>query len=170
MEIPALWQTVGQVVIGLGALAAAVGVLAKSPYFGRPMRWIGRTLIVHPLNRWFMGLMHAANQPLEEKVDKIDKELHPNGGSSFRDEIRASRDEVRRVATEFQEFAKDSHADRVGIRKRLEASDKMSARELQEIRDRIEELKRDPYDSLNDIAGRIGRIQNGLPETKETES
>jgi hypothetical protein len=81
---------VASTIVGLAAVATALGLLARL----RPVRWVGRTLIGQPVIRAFRREVGEVVAPIEakvdaltHKVDAIDAELHPNHGSSLRDAV-----------------------------------------------------------------------------------
>jgi hypothetical protein len=70
----------GGFVIALGMVAGAVGVIAKSQYLGRPVRWLWRTNVARPFDGW---VRHTVGEVVDQRIDYL---MHNrNGGSSLLD-------------------------------------------------------------------------------------
>jgi len=72
--------SVGAVLAGVAAAVVAVGVLARSPLVGKPLRWLWRTNVAGPVGEW-------GGQIVSDVVDTRIEHLmsHRNGGSSLLD-------------------------------------------------------------------------------------
>lgn len=83
-------------VIGAGVIAAAITaviVLARTVLGSRPMRYVGRALIVapllHALNEWA-----ASPGGIYDRLGALEAQHHRNGGSTTRDRVEAIADAV----------------------------------------------------------------------------
>ena len=64
----------------LAALSAAVGVIAKTPLIGRPLRWLWTTNVSHPISAWHRNI---TGEVVDERIEHLMH--HRNGGSSLLD-------------------------------------------------------------------------------------
>ena len=67
-------------IVGLGAVSAAAAIIVKSPFLGRPLRWLWRTNIAHPVGEWNR---HIVGDVVDNRVEWLMH--HRNGGSSLLD-------------------------------------------------------------------------------------
>ena len=74
-----LTAVVGSVVT-LAALSAAVGVIAKAPFIGRPLRWLWTTNVSHPVGAWHREITESV---IDDRIEHLMH--HRNGGSSLLD-------------------------------------------------------------------------------------
>lgn len=83
--MPELLTQAAGTVVALAATATALGALSRL----RPVRWLWHQLVACPLSRWFRGevneVIDLRLRPVNERLDRIDEQLHPNQGSSLRD-------------------------------------------------------------------------------------
>jgi hypothetical protein len=76
-------------IVALGMLATAIGVIAKSQYLGRPLRWLWATNVSGPIGRWFEARVEGVvGQHVEYLMH------HRNNGSSLLD-LKESLQEAR---------------------------------------------------------------------------
>lgn len=75
-----VFTTVAGLVVTLGAASAAVGLLAKSPFLGRPLRWLWRRNVSEPVGNWHHGITGGV---VDERIEHL--MTHRNGGSSLKD-------------------------------------------------------------------------------------
>jgi hypothetical protein len=88
-------EVVGSIVgtiVGLAAIVGAIGILARSEYAGRPVRWLWRRNVSEPIGEWnrrivreivddrVEHLMHHRNNgssllDLSEKLDRVDRQV-----------------------------------------------------------------------------------------------
>lgn len=109
-------------VIGLAAVAAAVGVLARSPVFGRPIKWLWRRNVSVPLADWNRQIIRGV---VDERIEYL---MHNNNdGSSLLDlsekldtveqRSRSNSEAIRRVDTKVSRLlAHDAQRDTPGKR------------------------------------------------------
>lgn len=99
--------------VSFGGLAAAIGIMVKSPYVGRPLRWLWRTNVAHPVGEWNRGIVREV---VDDRIDHLMH--HRNGGSSLLDladsvkVVKRRLDRIERhqneVAAELQVFRRHS--------------------------------------------------------------
>lgn len=66
--------------VGSAAVITAVGLIAKSQYIGRPIRWLWRRNVAEPFGGW---VRHTVGDVVDERIDYL---MHNrNGGSSLLD-------------------------------------------------------------------------------------
>jgi len=100
----AWWHTHGETVIWVAAVAAAIGIILKTPIGNAILRvigWVWRRLVSEPLTSWSSRVV---GDVVEAKV------VGPNGGSSLRDHIDMLRD-GQETLTEWTSEAQARQAD-----------------------------------------------------------
>jgi hypothetical protein len=81
----------GTVAAAIVAILGAIALISKLP----PIRWVWRNLVSDPLSEWFRA---AVRDEVAEATADIRAQLHPNGGSSLKDQV--SRIEARLTTEE----------------------------------------------------------------------
>ena len=66
--------------VAFGAVSAAITIIVKAPFFGRPLRWLWRTNVSHPIGEWNRGIVAGV---VDGRVEYL--MTHRNGGSSLLD-------------------------------------------------------------------------------------
>lgn len=100
-------ELTGKWVLLLAAVAGAVGVLCRMLW--KALRWLWR--FVQLSIRAFEDIVGTPEQPslrqamqeVREIAERSEKELHPNGGSSLRDDVRQSSEVASRAAERAEE-------------------------------------------------------------------
>lgn len=95
-------------VIALGAVSAALGVLARSSIFGKPLRWLWRTNVSHPISAWHRNI---TGEVVDQRIEHLMH--HRNGGSSLLD-LAESVDAVKSTVSQLLEH--DAERDTAGKR------------------------------------------------------
>lgn len=72
--------SVGGFIVALGAISAALAVVVKSPFFGRPLRWLWSVNVAHPVGDWNAKIV---GKVVDDRVEHL--MTHNNGGSSLKD-------------------------------------------------------------------------------------
>jgi hypothetical protein len=98
----------GGFLVALGAVSAAVGLLAKSAFLGRPLRWLWRTNVSTPIGEWHRT---GVRDVVDERIEHL---MHNrNGGSSLLDLAEA----VEAVKAQVNQVLKhDAERDKPGLR------------------------------------------------------
>lgn len=95
-------------IVALGAVSAALGIIAKSAILGKPLRWLWRTNVSHPISAWHRSI---TGEVVDERIEHLMH--HRNGGSSLLD-LAESVDAVK--GTVSQLLAHDAERDMAGKR------------------------------------------------------
>jgi hypothetical protein len=66
--------------VATAAVVTAVGIIAKSEYLGRPIRWLWRRNVSDPAGGWFR---HLVAEVVDDRIDHLMH--HNNSGSSLLD-------------------------------------------------------------------------------------
>lgn len=61
------WQQVGKNVLWLAAIITAVGVIAKTPYVNRPVKWLWKALLSDPVGKW---VNKTVDQSVSPKIEE----------------------------------------------------------------------------------------------------
>jgi hypothetical protein len=98
----------GGFLVALGAVSAAVAIIAKSTFLGRPLRWLWGTNVSAPVGHWFRT---NVGEVVDERIEHL---MHNrNGGSSLLD-LAESVDAVKEHVTLL--LAHDAERDTAGRR------------------------------------------------------
>lgn len=79
-----------------GALTA-VATFLRLPTVSKPLRWLGRTLFGDPLSEAFHDALNKWSEQkggVCDRLDAIEYQLRPNGGSSLRDRVDSVEETV----------------------------------------------------------------------------
>jgi hypothetical protein len=72
--------SVATATLAAAGIAGAIAVLAKSKYFGKPIKWLWRTNVSGPIGKWHGSIVgHVVDERIEHLMH------HRNGGSSLLD-------------------------------------------------------------------------------------
>lgn len=113
------------VIVALAGAVVAVSAAAKAPLISRPVHYIGRTFFAKPIERWLTRFLNEHQGPIHDtinataakvdetaaKVDDLDgrlqaieHEVTPNGGSSLRDAVVRNESHVQTIETELRQL------------------------------------------------------------------
>lgn len=95
-------------IVALGGVLTAIGLLAKSPYLGRPLRWLWHQNVSEPVGEWHEKIVTGV---IDSRVEYLMH--HRNDGSSLLDLAEA----VEGVKAHVDLLvAHDAERDRAGMR------------------------------------------------------
>lgn len=95
-------------IVALGAVSAAIGIIAKSPILGKPLRWLWRTNVSHPISAWHRDI---TGEVVDQRIEHLMH--HRNGGSSLLDLAESVKDVKQTVG---QLLEHDAERDMAGKR------------------------------------------------------
>lgn len=101
--------TIVKVVAGIAAFFAAATAIWRAPLVGRPVKWLGRTLVGDPVSAWAqervheavaeavdvqsveighqLGLVHRKLDGAAQRIATIEGQVVHNGGTSMKDSL-----------------------------------------------------------------------------------
>jgi hypothetical protein len=95
-------------IVALGAVSAALGIIAKSPLLGKPLRWLWQTNVSHPISAWHRTI---TGEVVDQRIEHLMH--HRNGGSSLLDLAESVKDVKHTVG---QLLEHDAERDTAGKR------------------------------------------------------